>query len=73
MGTRGDRREVWVVYNRLSGSVLAVLRGEPVRDAFPPSKYGAVKASLSAAEIGKAHQLRVEGGRVVHAPSLAGI
>jgi hypothetical protein len=67
------QREVWVIYHLLSGYVRAVYFRMPPERVFDPRVYGTLQTRLGESEVGKAHQLRVNGGKVVHVPSLAGI
>lgn len=70
-----DQIEVWVIYNKNSGSISRVCRCEPAKNEVPDpvGPLAVFKTTLSEWAIGRAHQLQVRYGRIVHAPSLGGI
>jgi hypothetical protein len=70
-----DQIEVWVIYNKTSGSISRVSRRELSKVEVPEEMgpLAVFKTTLSEWAIGHAHQLQVRKGRVVHAPSLGGI
>lgn len=70
-----DLVDVWVVYHVRSGSVTRVMFQEPTVKETPKPRSGYVLLRTKISEWARAHihQLRVEGGKVVHGPALVGI
>ena len=70
-----DQIDVWVVYNKNTGSLSRVSR-RALSKSETPEEVGPLavfQTTLSEWAINHAHQLQVRYGRIVHAPSLGGI